>query len=161
MEDCFGVDSDVDADSRLVASHLPFEDNTFDAAYSFEALCYSPDPAIVYREAYRVLKPGGLFAFHDFAMTDEYDDRNPEHRNIKNWIEYGNGIMSMPHVQTIRDGLKEAGFGATIFHEEDMGKRSAPAPGYFGPSGNFLWANNRVDFWKVFVMSPFFLFIGK
>ncbi|KAB5529017.1 S-adenosyl-L-methionine-dependent methyltransferase [Coniochaeta sp. 2T2.1] len=141
--------------------HLPFDNNTFDAAYSFEALCYSPDPAVAYKEAYRVLKPGGLFAFHDFAMTDKYNDRNPEHRKIKNWIEYGNGIMSMPHVQNMRDGLKEAGFGSTIFHEEDMSKRSAPAPWYFGPSGNFVWANNWADFWKVFVMSPFFLFIAN
>jgi sterol 24-C-methyltransferase len=89
--------------------HLPFEDNTFDAAYSFEALCYSPDLSVVYKEACRVLKPGGLFAFTDWAMTEKYDDRNIEHRKVRNWIEYGNGIIRMPLVQDIREGLKEAG----------------------------------------------------
>jgi hypothetical protein len=42
-----------------------------------------------------------------------------------------------------------------------MAYRSAPGPWYFGPAGNFLWANNWRDFWKVFVMSPLFLAIAN
>ncbi|KAK4150268.1 S-adenosyl-L-methionine-dependent methyltransferase [Chaetomidium leptoderma] len=49
---------------------LPFPDESFDAAYSVESLCYAPDPAEVYREIKRVLKPGAPFTFHDFAMTE-------------------------------------------------------------------------------------------
>ncbi|KAK3310710.1 S-adenosyl-L-methionine-dependent methyltransferase [Chaetomium strumarium] len=49
---------------------LPFPDESFDAAYSIESLCYAPDPAACYREVKRVLKPGAPFAFHDFAMTE-------------------------------------------------------------------------------------------
>ncbi|KAK4144911.1 S-adenosyl-L-methionine-dependent methyltransferase [Dichotomopilus funicola] len=49
---------------------LPFPDESFDAAYSVESLCYAPDPAQVYLEIKRVLKPGAPFTFHDFAMTE-------------------------------------------------------------------------------------------
>ncbi len=48
------------------ALRLPFEDATFDAAYSFEALCHVPDKAAAYREVARVLKPGGAFLGYDW-----------------------------------------------------------------------------------------------
>jgi len=42
-----------------------------------------------------------------------------------------------------------------------MGYRSAPAPWYYGPAGNVRWARDWEDFWRVFQMSPFFLFIAN
>ncbi len=42
--------------------HLPFEADSYDAAYQIEAFCHAPDKKAVYAEAFRVLKPGGLFA---------------------------------------------------------------------------------------------------
>jgi len=43
------------------ASHLHFEDNTFDTVYSFGVLHHTPDTIRCFTEAYRVLKPGGEF----------------------------------------------------------------------------------------------------
>ncbi|KAK3687185.1 S-adenosyl-L-methionine-dependent methyltransferase [Podospora appendiculata] len=136
-----------------------YMDASFDAAYAFEALCYCPDPTVVYKEAYRVLKPGGLFAFADWTMTDKFDVTQKEHLKIRNWIEYGNGVTRMPLVQEMRDGLKKTGF--EVFHEEDMSHRSAPGPWYYGPAGNVRWAHDWKDFWKVFQMSPLFLFVVR
>ncbi|KAL2193778.1 S-adenosyl-L-methionine-dependent methyltransferase [Corynascus similis CBS 632.67] len=100
---------------------LPFPDESFDAAYSIESLCYAPNPAEVYREIKRVLKPGSPFTFHDFAMTENFDESIPDH--------------------------------------QDMAFRSSPAPWYFGPAGDILWAWKMPgwpDFWKVFKMwDPF------
>ena len=63
-----------------------------------------------------MLKPGGLFAFSDWTMTDKFDAGNPEHLKIRNWMEFGNGITKMPLVQEIRDGLKETGeFSVQVF----------------------------------------------
>lgn len=42
------------------ASHLPFEDNTFDAVTCLEALEFMPDPRQVMQELVRVLRPGGV-----------------------------------------------------------------------------------------------------
>jgi ubiquinone/menaquinone biosynthesis C-methylase UbiE len=88
---------------------LPFPDESFDAAYSIESLCYAPDPAACYKEVKRVLKPGAPFAFHDFAMTEKFDVDIPEHRKVRNWIEFGNGVTKMPWVPEMRAGIKKAG----------------------------------------------------
>ena len=43
------------------AEHLPFEDAQFDAAFSNGVLHHTPDMAQSFREANRVLRPGGVF----------------------------------------------------------------------------------------------------
>jgi len=48
---------DVNADP-----HLPFADNTFDAAVITVSIQYVTQPIAVFREVQRILRPGGLFA---------------------------------------------------------------------------------------------------
>jgi tocopherol O-methyltransferase len=45
----------------LVADYLqtPFENNSFDVVWACEALCHAPDKSLFYKEAFRILKPGG------------------------------------------------------------------------------------------------------
>ncbi|KAK4105934.1 S-adenosyl-L-methionine-dependent methyltransferase [Parathielavia hyrcaniae] len=132
---------------------LPFPDESFDAAYSIEALCYAPDPILAYREIQRVLKPGAPFTLHDFAMTEKFDESIPEHRKVRNWIEFGNGMTKLAWVPSMREALKGAGF--EVIREEDVQLRSAPMPWYFAPAGNIWWAWRTpgwTDFWKVFKM---------
>ena len=40
---------------------LPFDDQSFDAAYSHNVTMNIPDKGAFYGEAFRVVKPGGLF----------------------------------------------------------------------------------------------------
>ncbi len=49
---------------------IPFEENTFDAVYQIEATCHAPDKVAVYKEIFRVLKPGALFGGYEWLMTD-------------------------------------------------------------------------------------------
>jgi sterol 24-C-methyltransferase len=56
-----------------------------------------------------VLKPGAPFTFHDFAMTEKFDESIPEHRKVRNWVEFGNGVTKMPWVPVMRAGIKKAG----------------------------------------------------
>lgn len=64
-------------------SHLPRPDNSMDGVYQIEAFCHAKDIAEVYREVFRVLKPGAYFAGYEWVMCDNYDPTNPEHVKVK------------------------------------------------------------------------------
>jgi ubiquinone/menaquinone biosynthesis C-methylase UbiE len=56
------------------AQTMPFEDASFDAAVSQEALLHVPDKAAVIAGCARVLKPGGVIAFTDLARIEPLDE---------------------------------------------------------------------------------------
>lgn len=66
---------------------MSFEPNTFDAVYAIEATVHAPSLEGVYKQIFRVLKPGGVFGVYEWLMTDNYDSENPEHRRICHGIE--------------------------------------------------------------------------
>ncbi|KIV95899.1 hypothetical protein PV10_03500 [Exophiala mesophila] len=49
-----------------ITSRLPFADESVDVVYTHQTLCHIPDPVAVIKEAFRVLKPGGLFASREY-----------------------------------------------------------------------------------------------
>ena len=53
---------------------MPFEDESFDIAWSQDAILHAPDRGEVLDEVARVLKPGGLFAFTDPMQADGIED---------------------------------------------------------------------------------------
>ena len=91
---------------------IPAEDGSFDAAYHIEAIAHAPDKTAAYAEAFRILRPGAFFAGYDWCMTPLYDDGNPEHREIRQGIEYGNALPQIASFADITDGLRACGFEA-------------------------------------------------
>ena len=53
---------------RADARYLPFEDESFDYVYSHGVLHHCDEPAKVVREIFRVLRPGGRFNVHVYAL---------------------------------------------------------------------------------------------
>ena len=66
----------------LLANYLdvPLPDGSFDAAYSFEAICHTPTRDVCFRELYRLLKPGGEVALTEWAIIRW---RSPDSRMTK------------------------------------------------------------------------------
>lgn len=50
---------------------LPFPDNGFDIVFSKDALLHVPDKEALFREVYRVLEPGGIFAASDWLTSHD------------------------------------------------------------------------------------------
>ena len=100
--------------------NIPAEDGTFDAAYHIEALPHAPDKAAVYAEIFRVLRPGAVFAGFDNCITPLYDSANPEHRELKERIEYGNAMPEIVSFTEITDGLRAAGFELVEAHDRAL-----------------------------------------
>ena len=90
--------------------NIPAKDRSFDAAYHIEAMPHAPDKAAAYAEIFRVLRPGAVFVGYDWCMTPLYDGANPEHRKLKEGIEYGNALPEIASFTEIADSLRAAGF---------------------------------------------------
>ncbi|PYH91997.1 sterol 24-c-methyltransferase [Aspergillus ellipticus CBS 707.79] len=127
---------------------MQFEDNTFDAVYAIEATCHAPELEGVYKEIFRVLKPGGVFGVYEWLMTEEYDNENAEHRALRLGIEQGNGISNMVKVSEGLDAIKGAGFD--LLHHEDLADRPDDIPWYYPIAGSF---KHMSSIWDVFTIA--------
>jgi len=85
---------------------LPVADETVDVIISNCVINLSPEKARVFREAYRVLKPGGRLAVADMVATATLPDE------IKSdWAAYTGCMAGASHIREIEEMLREAGFG--------------------------------------------------
>lgn len=89
---------------------LPFPDNSFDGVFAIESTCHAPDRIGVYKEIFRVLKPGAVFACYEWCLTDKYDGTNEVHKKCKKDIEVGDGLPDIWTTDRVTKKLEEAGF---------------------------------------------------
>lgn len=89
---------------------VPLPDDHFDAAYSFEAICHAPDTGRLFREIFRLLRPGGEIAAVDWTLTERFDEAERRHRDVKARIELGNGCPGLLTAQEQMEAVAAAGF---------------------------------------------------
>jgi sterol 24-C-methyltransferase len=113
---------------------VPLPDGHFDALYSFEAICHAPETQRLFRELHRLVKPGGEMAAIDWCLTERFDEGNPQHRDIRDRIEHGNGTPDLLTTQQQLDAVKSAGF--EILSATDQAAASDPrTPWYMALQG--------------------------
>lgn len=86
------------------ATSLPFEDDRFDAAMTIHVAMNIPDKDKLYAEAYRVLKPGAIFAVYDILQGEGGRVHYPVP-----WAR-DPSISHLATTEQMRDLLEAAGF---------------------------------------------------
>jgi sarcosine/dimethylglycine N-methyltransferase len=90
------------------ATAMPYEDNTFSHVVSQDALCLIPDKPRTHAEVFRVLQPGGVFAFSDFLQPKtDISERGRKH--VYDRVRWNSGYSYLGYQQA----LEEAGFVVT------------------------------------------------
>lgn len=102
---------------------MPFEDATFDGAYSIEATCHAPKLEEVYAEIYRVLKPGSLYVSYEWVTTELYNSDDAEHVEVIQGIERGDALPGLRSYSDIAVTAKKVGF--EVVKELDLAKPPA------------------------------------
>lgn len=132
---------------------MDFEDESFDAVYAIEATVHAPVLEDVYREIFRVLKPGGSFGVYEWVMTDKYDESNPVHREVAYGIEYGDGIPKMYTCAAAEEALKNVGFEITF--TENLAELGDEIPWYSPLSGEWRFVQSLGDLFTLFRTSKY------
>eukprot|EP01025_Chloroclados_australasicus_P041739 TRINITY_DN4440_c0_g5_i1.p1 TRINITY_DN4440_c0_g5~~TRINITY_DN4440_c0_g5_i1.p1 ORF type:complete len:388 (-),score=46.26 TRINITY_DN4440_c0_g5_i1:241-1404(-) len=117
--------------------NVPYPDGSFDAIYSIEATCHSPDLQKVYGEFYRLLKPGGRFVSQEWVSTPMCDLDNKDHVRILEEINFGNGLPDMRTWKQAEDAGKAVGFDLVISY--DMATASPVNGPWFHRLSNFRY----------------------
>ncbi len=63
IESALEYDKGVKPDITWNGISMPFDANSFDCAFGTEVLEHCPEPELILKEVYRILKPGGTFFF--------------------------------------------------------------------------------------------------
>jgi ubiquinone/menaquinone biosynthesis C-methylase UbiE len=125
-------------DSRIVwrqadALALPFEDQRFDVVACQFGVMFFPDKVLAYKEARRVLKPGGHFFFSVWDRISENEFANVVTEALATFFPQDppRFMARMPHgyhdVVKIREELSKAGFATiSIESRDDTSAASSP-----------------------------------
>lgn len=81
-------------------------DSKFDFVIGVESICHAHDKLLVYKEACRILKPGGTFAIMDY-----FEDRLPENEHETKLLDdFRNGWVAVEYLKNYKLLLPQAGY---------------------------------------------------
>ena len=85
-----------------------FPDQSFDVVWAVESSCYAVDKRDFFREAYRLLKPGGtLIACDGYATKRDFDEE--EWQAVMDCLN-GWAVPNLSTVEEFQSGMEECGF---------------------------------------------------
>lgn len=105
------------------------DDHYYDAAFAIDATVYAPDETALFREIFRVLRPGACFASNEWCLTEGFDPSNVAHLRIKKDIMTGTGLPDLALTSEVCDALRLAGF--ELLEARDLAPESDPATPWY------------------------------
>ena len=85
---------------------FPLDDESYDVVYSKDALIHIEDKHALFKEVFRVLRPGGIFIASDWMRRDE----QPPGPEMRRWLDVVGLTFGMHSPPFYVEALKEAGF---------------------------------------------------
>ncbi|MCA9918580.1 MAG: methyltransferase domain-containing protein, partial [Anaerolineales bacterium] len=112
---------------------LPVENDSVDVIISNCVINLSPDKTAVFREAFRVLKPGGRLAVSDMVTRGKFTAQ--ERDDMSAWAGCITGAEDVAEMAT---WMREAGFTqVAIQKKEDLSLNLADVAPHMGPAEIF------------------------
>lgn len=127
----FAIRHDLGGRCRFVRADLnaipyPFPDESFDHIYQVNVFSYAKNLDAVFKEIYRLLKPGGRVALIDYVLKDAYDSSNDEHVKLVRKTKSILGAIGSPRVSDFTGAIERAGFKVTINADISINERQSP-----------------------------------
>ncbi len=105
---------------------MPFDDASFDAVYHVQVFSLSKDLLALFKDIYRILKPGGKLSCLDWVSLSAYDPKNPKHSDLMKRIKPLVGAIGTPSDKEYVDLMKKAGFKILISEIPSVDGLQAP-----------------------------------
>ncbi|MCG6909755.1 MAG: methyltransferase domain-containing protein [Deltaproteobacteria bacterium] len=94
---------------------LPFGDETFDVAFSKDAMIHIPDKKALFEDVFRVLKPAGVFAASDWMRCDQ----GPPSADMQRYVESEGLSFDMAPPEAYARTLEETGFTEVVLKDRN------------------------------------------
>ncbi|KAI0005841.1 S-adenosyl-L-methionine-dependent methyltransferase [Xylariaceae sp. FL0662B] len=105
---------------------LPFPDASFDAFYEIQALSLCKDPAALFKDIFRLLKPGAKFLLLDWVSLPAYNPDDPVHAGLMRRVKPLIGAVGTPTPASFEKALVDAGFTVTRSDNPSVDGLQAP-----------------------------------
>lgn len=105
---------------------LPFADESFDAFYQIQALSLVKNIPALFKEVFRVLKPGAKLSSLDWVSLPAYNAESAEHRELMARVKPLIGAVGTPTPEILEDALVNAGFIVTRSDNASIDGLQAP-----------------------------------
>ncbi len=117
-----------------------FADESFSVIWACESMCHAQNKADFYKEAYRLLKPGGRLVCADYIRTDRPLKESGE-KLLHSWLD-GWSIKDIDTYSEHEKNAEDAGFNE--FNLEDITKHTKPSLAHLHSMSNKLWVFGKL-----------------
>ena len=105
---------------------FPYPNNHFDAIYEIQVLSLSSDLNKLFKELYRILKPGGRISLLEWVKLPKFDPNKPSHQNLMKKIKPLIGAIGTPSPEDYEKALTKAGFQLLISADPSVNHSQEP-----------------------------------